>query len=1123
MRHSNLKNNGAARLRSSFSSCVLPMAVAVALLATSAPAWAGIVEDSSPGDPVTGTSTNSPANQGPAKAIDNNVTTKYLNFDKLNTGLTITPQGNQPVRGLTLFCAEDAPERDVTSFVLEGSNDGTNFTRIASNAVPDFIDFNSVQSFAFANTNVFNRYRLRFPTIINAATANSMQTAEVELLHHEEIPAPDYDHFSVILPPGATDGGMNLFDRMLRYKLSVLDVTNADTIVSINLAGGAKVLKGFELIGASDDLDYPGSRPNRVTVAGSTDGTTYTHLATVVPVAPSSNMQIQEFGTSSNLAAYALYRITFGPPVSGDRLQVGEMRLFGDAPPLAPEIAVYTGNTTNATFARASGAVYSFPYTATGYVSSAAFTIRNLGNTNLSGLTLTKTGTNVNDFTWSPLNSTNLSPNGTVTFSVNFAPTAEGERCASIWIFSNDSDENPFEIRVRGTAIPDPNIVNPIVDVSVPGDLVTGTSANSPANQGPTMAIDNTVASKYLNFDKLNTGLTFIPSGNQPVRGLTLISAEDALERDPTSFVLDGSNDGINFTRIASNAVPIFDDRNIIQSFAFPNTNVFTRYRLRFPTVRNPSAANSMQIAEVELLQHEELTTKWDGASLSLPPGADYVGSHYYLIDRNLQADYKLEVIGITNADVVINFDLATESKVLKAFELIGATDDLTYPERRPSRVTVAGSPDGVTYFEIATRYPAAPASNSQIREFSTESNTNAYRHYRFILGPPPSGYRLQLCEIRLFGEARPAILDASVPDDPATATSANFMWYEGPSDAIDNTATTTYRNFDKLNTGLTITPRGNQPVRALTLISAFDAPERDPSSFVLEASNDGTNFTRIASNAVPPFITRQFIQSFPVPNTNAFYQYRLRFPTIANVATADSMQIAEVELLYHEEITSSNDAVSIVLPPGASDVRGVGSLFDRQLGSVRKLEVAPINNADTIVNITLAAGAKVLRGFELIGASDDTVFPGRRPSRVTVAGSADGSAYTVLATIIPPDISSDMQIQEFATESNTNAFVHYRITFGPPYSGNRLQVGEMRLFGGTAPVDLAPPTLSILAEGNTVLVSWQNNPGFALESKTPLSAGVWNAVGIAPVLSNGTNTITVPATEAARFFRLRK
>jgi hypothetical protein len=154
-----------------------------------------------PGDPITGTSTNSPPSQPPSKAIDNDVTTKYLNFDKLDTRLIITPSGKGPVHALTLISAKDAPERDPSSFVLEGSNDGTNFTRIASNAVPAFPARNYIQSFAVANTNVFNHYRLLFPTVANAGGANSMQIAEVELLSHEEITSPNDSAMILTLPP----------------------------------------------------------------------------------------------------------------------------------------------------------------------------------------------------------------------------------------------------------------------------------------------------------------------------------------------------------------------------------------------------------------------------------------------------------------------------------------------------------------------------------------------------------------------------------------------------------------------------------------------------------------------------------------------------------------------------------------------------------------------------------------------------------------------------------------------------------------------------------------------------------------------------------------------------------
>jgi len=76
-------------------------------------------------------------------------------------------------------------------------------------------------------------------------------------------------------------------------------------------------------------------------------------------------------------------------------------------------------------------------------------------------------------------------------------------------------------------------------------------------------------------------------------------------------------------------------------------------------------------------------------------------------------------------------------------------------------------------------------------------------------------------------------------------------------ANAIDDQPTK-YLNFDILNTGFTVTPKvGLSVVQCLTLTSAHDAPERDPSSYVLSGSYDGTNFTLIASGSVPLFTNR--------------------------------------------------------------------------------------------------------------------------------------------------------------------------------------------------------------------------------------------------------------------------
>lgn len=140
-------------------------------------------------------------------------------------------------------------------------------------------------------------------------------------------------------------------------------------------------------------------------------------------------------------------------------------------------------------------------------------------------------------------------------------------------------------------------------DVTRPGDVIVPTSSNSPGNEGAENAIDNSTATKYLNFDKLNAGVTITPSaGDTVVVGLRLTSANDAPERDPTSFVLSGSHDGNVFTEIARGSIPNFTTRFYTVEVSFTNTAGYLHYRLLFPTVRNATAANSVQISEVELL-----------------------------------------------------------------------------------------------------------------------------------------------------------------------------------------------------------------------------------------------------------------------------------------------------------------------------------------------------------------------------------------------------------------------------------------------------------------------------------------------------------------------------------------
>ena len=81
------------------------------------------------------------------------------------------------------------------------------------------------------------------------------------------------------------------------------------------------------------------------------------------------------------------------------------------------------------------------------------FTIRNTGKATLNGLRIVRSGRNRKDFKVSRLSSTSLEPGEKMTFKVRFSPKGKGNRIAKLKIRSNDANENPFDIRLRGRGV----------------------------------------------------------------------------------------------------------------------------------------------------------------------------------------------------------------------------------------------------------------------------------------------------------------------------------------------------------------------------------------------------------------------------------------------------------------------------------------------------------------------------------------------------------------------------------------------------------------------------------------------------------------------------------------------
>lgn len=178
----------------------------------------------------------------------------------------------------------------------------------------------------------------------------------------------------------------------------------------------------------------------------------------------------------------------------------------------------------------------------------------------------------------------------------------------------------------------------------------------------------------------------------------------------------------------------------------------------------------------------------------------------------------------------------------------------------------------------------------------TVESATSAAASGGLGFGNPP---RAPINAIQLVAPTASPLQDVTRPGDTLVASSTNSPAAEQGPNAIDNRSSTKYLNFDKLNAGFRVTPSaGASIVSGLGLTSANDSPERDPASYKLEGSNDGSTYTTISEGAVAPFSARYIRQEITFANSTAYTSYRLTFPTVANASSANSMQIAEVEFL---------------------------------------------------------------------------------------------------------------------------------------------------------------------------------------------------------------------------------
>ena len=140
--------------------------------------------------------------------------------------------------------------------------------------------------------------------------------------------------------------------------------------------------------------------------------------------------------------------------------------------------------------------------------------------------------------------------------------------------------------------------------------------------------------------------------------------------------------------------------------------------------------------------------------------------------------------------------------------------------------------------------------------------------------------------------------------------SSFNSPGGEQSSRAFDRSANSKYLNFDKWNMGVGIRLSTGRPVSAIGFMSANDSAGRDPMTFSLYGSNDGSTWTALIEHAPTQVSSTRFAQS-PITyltNTTAYAYYYIRFPTM-RWDGENSIQIGEIQLLYESANADTSTA----------------------------------------------------------------------------------------------------------------------------------------------------------------------------------------------------------------------
>lgn len=348
-----------------------------------------------------------------------------------------------------------------------------------------------------------------------------------------------------------------------------------------------------------------------------------------------------------------------------------------------------------------------------------------------------------------------------------------------------------------------------------------------------------------------------------------------------------------------------------------------------------------------------------------------------------------------------------------------------------------------------------------------------------------------------------------------AIPTTNNSPGGEGPNNAFDNNPNTKYLNFDKKNAGVTVQLNTGKVVTGFTVTTANDFSGRDPTSYKLYGSNDGSTWTLIKQDTISLSESRFTTSStISVANTTAYAYYFMLFPTTKAGEgcglDCNSMQIAEITYYYDANSTTTSTASSttIVDPVTAANntlcCGGSSAAFNADTTNAAKVQsfasrttndsrvyIEQIGNMNTIT-VQQSGTKNNYAGYTGNGSSND----------IDIVQSGNGSTQVNYANVNVTGNSNTVSVTQSSTGGAKGAFVNIQnnnnsVLIHQKDSGSHW--ADITLSGGSKNVDvtqqgsgshMAKINLSGLAQDLSLTQSGSTQQYYSITSNCATAGG---------------------------------